>query len=1205
MAHNFIGLGSGTEQDPFQITNKAELDSIKSFSDRTFLYNGQPWETPDINLDNCVVPSNGTIKFEVTANNSLGTVTVQNQGTGYAVNDRFYIVNPNGTNALCRVTSVSSGLVLGVALQIITQYEEGITIYNYETGSDFIKDSVCETVTVTGSGSGLTIKIGTPIPNTVSAYFNNIPKGNGSNQAYLYGVSSNFANSVLPIGTSIEINLTIEGFYFKLMNDITLPGDLTTNSTLNIVNFSGVFDGNNKSIEGLSVGVLNREGIGINHNATIKNLRIKVENCGTSSLQTVFFSTGTSPARSLNNITFDNVKIITNNITLNRVLFCEFNTGTFTDLVVEADFFIFGSNFNSGVTFRRLKCLRLNSNHSSKFTLSLNSANVYNSQYHINVDLQNVNFIQSTPILFRSGYAKECFVSGNIKIIANDPNDRKPVFSIFGESCEDCYFVGEIDTNQNVAHSSSNGYYTGIFSSGLSTAIMRRCISNIKRGRFGTEPSRLLMVRTVTAPSAYKEALYFNNQDLNIVPLTNTLQKAVNNDTLKLQETFPEFDFDNVWIMGMTQPLLRNTPEYLEFENGLKFINITEVQRVSHSTFQFTINSNATNFGVRVSSSGEEIVNISNTLGPVQVSGLTQDVQLTLVPYVISSEGVEIVQTEVTYQHYFIEQVTETTIDVESENYINSLETANPRPDYTSFSTLKASNIHGSIHYNGYVYGTTRNVGDNNNSIMTTLSCIVRIPTNGNFIPEFLAIDTNLPNFSWVDHEEVVRIGKYLFFLGTPYPFMPIPPELVAPARDALIIVDTEIFDYTLITFYSPFLGSLGTEPIAGDGTHLYITTSLGTIKVDPSGLYSLPKINLNFNLTDHIVGTFNSEFFGGHVEFPMEGYTRFTRGQVHASLTDDEYLYLAYTTGSNSGYNATLGISVHEVHVIRKSDMSPVAWRYIPKCTDDMCQTNTHLFFGVEVLSNADPATYGYGWGAYALNKQELITNIFNLRMLALPQLHSTDLTPSVQSYASLIFGNKLFDFKTNKKVYIIDISNVDDWNLDSNVGEHTLKVLNFTVNGTPITKTPNEAQVDEVGNFYSFLWANPSGAMKYTIPDIDPFTVPVVELQYEVEGDLLTVIGTIILNGGKDVTSVGIKHGDPLNPDTIDIPVSGHQFSAQIPIPQGNFIVKVFAVNSEGEGSDFLLFRNELIPIRLMAMSKGKNYYSDHKNLRKLYLI
>jgi len=487
--------------------------------------------------------------------------------------------------------------------------------------------------------------------------------------------------------------------------------------------------------------------------------------------------------------------------------------------------------------------------------------------------------------------------------------------------------------------------------------------------------------------------------------------------------------------MTATGPKLRTNPVYA-YETSLVVINVTDLIRINGTLVSFVLQVEGTeNYGVDIYKNGVYSHTVSNQTN-VEVS-LDKDYLIEIVPFFNDGTVTYLNSTE--FQHYYIDQLDPDTVYVQSGDYINLLQTANTNPVNNAYPTLLGNYIHGSYLYNGYLYGSTRN--DPAGSVFNSMSVVVRVPVNDFSNPEFLEINLgdSYPNKIIHSFEQIARIGKYLFIIGEFSSFVVNPPEFEGFCM--LIMIDTDTFDYKLFGLKNI---NHAAEPILSDGGFLYIPAFYKCYKVDITPLLDITtKYNFSDYLPSILVGTYDSSLQGGFIDYPQSGYINTTKGLVHAGVVDDSYIYLAYTTGGNSGYSDTLGISVHEVHVIDKNTMLPIAWRYIPKCTDDMCQNSTHLFFGVEVQPTANQATYGYGWGTYALNKQDLIANSKDCTMLALPHLHKDDNTPTVASYASLLFGRCLLDFKTNRRCYILDISNVDNWSLDSNVGQHTLKVV------------------------------------------------------------------------------------------------------------------------------------------------------------------
>jgi hypothetical protein len=520
-----------------------------------------------------------------------------------------------------------------------------------------------------------------------------------------------------------------------------------------------------------------------------------------------------------------------------------------------------------------------------------------------------------------------------------------------------------------------------------------------------------------------------------------------------------------------------------------------------------------------------------------------------------------------TYTHYYYDQVQIDTIDIPSSDYISEL----------SKDGKSSKLIHGCTFYNGYIYGSPRHYISHT---VWVNACFAKIPVNDYSTFELLEI-TPAPGYdttSLTDFEQIVRIGNYLFSVGRRQQLSI--PDGITPMPDGfyLVCIDTSDFSYKL---FKISIASFSSEPIATDGSYLFISGILNTKKIDPQIFINAPDqfyIDNYFDYSSHLLGTYNHNSQGGYLDFPQQNYGEYDKGRIHASVADSEYLYLAFVTGDNSGYESDLGIDgVHELHVIRKSDMTPAGWSYIPKCTDDMTQTTTHLFFGIEVQADADPNTYGYGWGAYTIKKSDIINIDHSLGytdvIKALPPLHETDDPPSIQSYASIIFGNYLLDYHTNKKVYILDITDADNWSINEGVGKRTIKVVNFTVDGSSYDGIINEAALDETETFHSFLWKTVSGAIKYQISGLTFFESPTVNtLSVEIVNSDVTLNGFILDENGKPVTEKGFEYGTNDDPDTWtnSIPGEGNfSFTALLSdFEDGTYYYRAYAVNEIGTG-------------------------------------
>ncbi|MFA5432949.1 MAG: hypothetical protein WC319_08775, partial [Candidatus Paceibacterota bacterium] len=218
-----------------------------------------------------------------------------------------------------------------------------------------------------------------------------------------------------------------------------------------------------------------------------------------------------------------------------------------------------------------------------------------------------------------------------------------------------------------------------------------------------------------------------------------------------------------------------------------------------------------------------------------------------------------------------------------------------------------------------------------------------------------------------------------------------------------------------------------------------------------------------------------------------------------------------------------------HEVQKIDKATMTLVDYCAAPSATDDMTQNSDYLFLGIEQIYT-DPTTYEYGMGCAAIRKSDL-------NLTVLPALHKTD-TPGVTvSYASTIFGNYLFDCKTSGYIYVVDISDVDNWSINELIGNRTLKAYKvLQPNGSAFALVINEIlRVDNEGKFAGFLWYNPSGAVVFTLTGLTFSSVPeITSVEATVDGDTVELEGYIVNIGAENVSECGFEIG--LEPDLSD---------------------------------------------------------------------
>lgn len=404
-------------------------------------------------------------------------------------------------------------------------------------------------------------------------------------------------------------------------------------------------------------------------------------------------------------------------------------------------------------------------------------------------------------------------------------------------------------------------------------------------------------------------------------------------------------------------------------------------------------------------------------------------------------------------------------IDIESGDIIAQI--------YTP-PTIYAHYIHGSLLYNGYIYGSARNATV---PATTDLGNIIKIScTDYNDISNIRFRITSDADNTVLDYlEQVCRVGTYLYALAA---------TQTTNVHQVLVQVDTQ--DDSWKVFEMPHMQ---TVPIIADDEFIYVTDATYVHKYRASDFQNptYPKYNTSVITVPlpEAVASFDHLSYGW-ID-PIYGNSS-SKGRVHCGITDDTYLYLGWTTGSTD--------SPYEVQKVRKSDMVGTGWGFIPKATDDMCQTDTHLFFGYEIQNNAPIDTYGYGAGIFAVRKSDL--NITMLPKYDQYDVIGTDQT-DVTSYGVFVINGYLFDLKTNGYLYILDPSNVDNWLITDPVGTDVLHIVGFYRDGTrnkgynPLNSppsydsTPNELLLDTTGTFHTFLYASNSGIQRFTIPGYD----------------------------------------------------------------------------------------------------------------------
>ncbi len=937
--------------------------------------------------------------------------------------------------------------------------------------------------------------------------------------------------------------ITINLYYWKLMNNI----DFAAESSFYITTFNGYFDGNNYELQNLITGY---GGIGLKDNASFKNTTFRFTRKSVQSSHTVL----KTQYRTLANVQFANVHIIvTGTSTINYISADNWGADcTINNIVVEGS--IYGC-FTSTISclidgVKMLRPFIFASGGDYAAIVGELDAEMRNCQAVIPnataTSGQHRSYLANT---INSGAKfKECFVIANVDVTYSGDSNVTHGMSAFANGTqgthmfEDCYFKGNLSVNRGERPiSDANNYGKSGFTFSPTTKIKgRRCYSS---GDVNTplNNNRTILFKEVDTANNHIENCYYNKTKLSSITPKDIAgqQTGLTSAEFTNPANFVGWDFVNVWEMGADGPVLRNNPLYA-FELDPRLIAIQSITRDSASQITILLDSSwdFDTYGIDVLLGATPVYNAENTLSnPIPVDN-TAD-QLYIIKLYWLDGGSKNYVHEETYQHYCQNgAVDTTTVAIDAKVALSD--------------TIDANLIHGSCIYNGYVYGSTRN-----KQFPTQTGSIVRALltdiTDFDILPVYT--DSEGVGISY-QIDQIVRCGNYLYALATRGGY----------TGTYLIQYNPTLNDYKIFK-----LGSLynGSAPIFTDGQYLYLTYNDETHKVNPAEFIgSYPKFNTSSIFSYTKMASYDHNSQGGHI---LGGYTPNGKGHIHSACADSEFIYLAFTTqrdsiADTSGYASTLDKTLFELHKVNKNTMVADSWVKIPKATDDMCQTATHLFFGIEVQAVANANTYGYGWGCYAIRKSDL-------RITGLPKLHSNDNPPTVRSYASLIFGNYLLDTKTNMQTHIIDISDVDNWSVSESVGKRTLKCYKYTWQGVALSGTPNEFLLSEAGHFYAFLWQSPSELMQVDLTGLSFFTVPTVNtISGVVNGPDVNLTGYILNTGGKTVTSKGFRYGDApgnLTNEVLSVETTLEFHAALQGLPTGTYYYQAFAINSEGEST------------------------------------
>ena len=1165
---SFTGLGSGIESDPFQITNVSEFNQMNGWYDGYPIFTGTGLN--DIYIDGQYNHNTGetyTIKIASTGYVISGNINYYT-GSGYQVGDIFSVDGGNPTDLTTfTIWNVgSNGELTGAD---ITHNGTG---YSSGTGKS--------TTAITGVGVGATVSLSVG----ADKFTWKIDSGTESSHitidnSYQYignhGITVKFNNTTghtVNDYWSIVCNPTA---YFKLQNDIDFSGLTSNVSSMQIKNFYSHLDGNNKDILNLTVGYAYYWGFELKNGCSIKNTTFRlsrsVNNNEYMNERLIFVSDYTS----LSNVSLTGIHIITSNS--GQLLWLNTNSWNsnciLNDIVLEGDIqgvfqgTIYGSIEN-------LKVLRTSS------PFSAYSANPYlvSSLYGEMKYCQNIilNYILNRDDRFSllvqsletSGKITESFAMANIDIEYADTSTQVVSHGLVsycgaypGNTVEikDSYIKGKFTVNggENTNMTESNNGKSGFMVSANANILINRCIANVD---IITPLNNNRAVFTKESSTKINNCFYNTSALTTLTPVdVENRQNGLTSNEFIDSSNFTTFDFDTIWTMGNDGPELINNPIYT-YETPASAVQVLSATRSSETSFDVVINPIFTsNYGIDIYTGNTLILTVENTLSPT-INVDRKDLLYTIIPFYMN--GVTKVQQSLfNYQHYILIEATIAPIEIVRNT--STLKVIRDGED------LDANSVHGSLIYNNYIYGVTRNdmpcfndagvFGFNKNQ-----GCLVKAPENDISSFQLIPIQAsdkpeseyNRGEFSR-SMESLVECGGYLYF--TFYVNYPTPSSYLGQ------------FDTSSENSYKVFrIGNsaqtfISNGVIASDGKYLYINDVTENYKIDANQFVGdYPKYNVDtiFNVS---ATTYNCDSQGDYI---LGGYDPRLKGTVHSTCCDAEYLYISFTTsnGTDSGYYEPLNISCHEVHKIRKSDMTPAGWCKIPKSTDDMAQNDTHLFYGIEVQSNADTRCYGYGWGAYAVRKSDM-------HITGLPRLHSLDNSPAVQSYGSFLFGNYIIDIKTNKLIYVLDISDVDNWSIDEPIANRTLAVFKCT----DLSTVTNEILLNSGNTFYGFNWSSIADICEFQLSGVSGITYyaePIVDtISVTLSGSDYILSGYLLNTGGLPITSKGFHYGTSIDnlstTITIDTLSPDLFFNYTLSGLGSEIYYQAFAINSIGESS------------------------------------
>jgi len=544
----------------------------------------------------------------------------------------------------------------------------------------------------------------------------------------------------------------------------------------------------------------------------------------------------------------------------------------------------------------------------------------------------------------------------------------------------------------------------------------------------------------------YPTANHFNNycnvisKDSNISFSSYAGGEYVTDTSLRDPSTFINWDFTNVWQASTGKLMtLRDNPEtpYV----GVLSITRSGLQGLSIALRNYTDKLSDSSVGL--------IVELYGGAEIYDASGLTHNLTMT-----------DASDFRLILKPYYLNGVTQIVPSFRDYYFYPYPQTAATYPSTIQNITLNAATVgmdiklvHGCVLVNGYIYGCSRHNG-----------AIIKINANN-----YSDYSTLLPTGTW-SLDQIVYCNGYIW----------------GQAGNKVIRIDPSTLAYKTAVFDMSL--TQGSEPImCSHDRFLYLASIQHVYKYDSS--YFLGS-DISANCPGGLIinaslGTYDSYSRGQwkiyNPTYPL--YIGSSKGVVHSCLADGDYMYLAYTTRygnffDNSGFNASTGLSGHELHKININDMSTGSYVVIPKATDDMDQDLGYVYLGCEVQPQANPSTYGSGCSEFSVRKSD--SKVSLLSRNEYPQAAP----PFKQSYGVFRRGKYLIDLRTTGNIAVTNLADASLWSLSTPINKYTGDYL------MPGSGIGNDMVIDYNKIYHFFTWAVsggtpfPSGLYKMRFP-------------------------------------------------------------------------------------------------------------------------